>query len=71
MIPSSDVYEAAWKILTGLLLGALLGGLGVGLLVRAVWQWLHGRTQGLRASDGTLLPVLKKLGGAPARDPTS
>jgi hypothetical protein len=44
MIPSSDVYEAPWKILTGLLLGALLGGMGVGLLVRAVWQWLIGRT---------------------------
>ncbi len=65
MIPSSDVYEAAWKILTGLLLGVLLGGMGVGLLVRAVWQWLIGRTQVLRTSDGSPLTVPKKLGGAP------
>ncbi len=44
MIPSSDVFEAGWKIWTGLLLGGLLGGCGVGLLVRAAWQWLTGRT---------------------------
>jgi hypothetical protein len=44
MIPSSDVLEAVWKIVTGLLIGALLGGFGVGLLVRAAWQWLIGRT---------------------------
>ena len=44
MVPSSDVLEAVWKTVTGLLIGALLGGLGVGLLVRAAWQWLIGRT---------------------------
>ncbi len=64
MVPSSDVLEAAWKIVTGLLIGALLGGLGVGLLVRAVWQWLTRRTRDLRTSDGTPLTVLKELGGA-------
>jgi len=40
MIPSSDVLEAVWKIVTGLLIGAFLGAFGVGLLVRAAWQWL-------------------------------
>ncbi|HWT78354.1 MAG TPA: hypothetical protein VN648_06075 [Candidatus Methylomirabilis sp.] len=69
MIPSSDVYEAVWKILTGLLLGGLLGGLGVGLLVRAVWQWFMGQTRVPRTSDGTTLKVLKEVGGAPERDP--
>jgi hypothetical protein len=65
MIPSSDVYEAAWKIVTGLLVGGLLGGLGVGLLVRAVWLWRTGRTRVLRTSNGTSLTVLKELGPAP------
>ncbi len=40
MIPASAVYEAAWKIVMGLLFGVLLGGFGVGLLAWAVWQWL-------------------------------
>ncbi len=44
MVPSSDAFEAVWKIVTGLLIGGLLGGFGVGLLVRAAWQWLIGRT---------------------------
>jgi hypothetical protein len=51
MIPSGDVYEAAWKILTGLVLGVLLGGLGVGLLAWAVWQWLTERTRFLWTSN--------------------
>ncbi len=63
MIPSGDVYEAAWKILTGLLLGVLLGGLGVGLLAWAVWQWLIERTRFLWTSDRTTLTVLKEVRG--------
>ncbi len=43
MIPASDVYEAAWKIVMGLLFGVLLGGFGVGLLAWAVWRWLGQR----------------------------
>ena len=43
MVPSSDVLEAVWKIVTGLLIGTLLGGFGVWLLVRAARQWLIGR----------------------------
>ncbi len=43
MIPASAVYEAAWKILMGLLFGVLLGGFGVGLLAWAVWRWLGQR----------------------------
>ena len=70
MVPSSDVLEAAWKIVTGLLIGAILGGLGVGLLVREVWQWFTGRTRGLRTSAGTPSTVLKgQLVEPPARDP--
>ncbi len=45
MIPSSDVLEGLWKIVAGLLIGGLLGAFGVGLLVRAAWQWLIGRTE--------------------------
>ncbi len=63
MIPSGDVYEAAWKILTGLLLGALLGGFGVGLLAWAVWQWLTERSRLLWTSDRTTLTVLKEVSG--------
>ena len=65
MIPSSDVYEAVWKILTGLLLGGLLGGLGVGLLVWSVWQRLTRRPRVLLTSDGTPLTVLKEPVPAP------
>jgi hypothetical protein len=64
MIPSGDVYEAAWKILTGLLLGVLLGGFGVGLLAWAVWQWLTERSRFLWTSDRTTLTVLKEVSGA-------
>lgn len=44
MVPSSDALEGVWKIVTGLLIGGLLGGFGVGLLNRAAWRWLIGRT---------------------------
>lgn len=64
MIPTGDVYEAAWKILTGLLLGVLLGGFGVGLLAWAVWQWLLERTRFLWTSDRTTMTVPKEGGGA-------
>jgi hypothetical protein len=65
MIPSSDVYEAAWKILTGLLLGGLLGGLGVGLLVRAVWQWLRrSRQASPQGGEGAVLDMATR----PAED---
>jgi len=39
--------DAVWKLLAGLLLGLLWGGLGVGLLARALWQWLIGQSSAL------------------------
>ncbi len=51
MVPSSDALEVVWKIVTGLLIGGLLGGFGVGLLLRAVWQWLTGQTRARRTAE--------------------
>jgi uncharacterized membrane protein len=65
MIPTSYLIEAVWRTVAGLLLGLLWGGIGVGLLVRAVWLWRTGRTRVLRTSNGTSLTVLKELGPAP------
>lgn len=63
MIPSSYVFESAWWTLTGLLFGVLLGGLGGGLLIWSVWQWLLGRTRVLRTPDGTMLTGPQEAGG--------
>jgi len=59
MIPTGDVDEAVWKILTGLLLGTFLGGLGVGLLARAATRWLSERARFLWSSDRTTLTAPK------------
>ncbi len=64
MIPGSAVYEAAWKILMGLLFGVLLGGFGVGLLAWAVWQWLFQRPRISWSSKRTALIVPKEDGKA-------
>ncbi len=64
MIPASAVYEAAWKILMGLLFGVLLGGFGVGLLAWAVWQWLVQRPRISWSSKGTTMRVPKEDGKA-------
>jgi len=62
MIPTGDVDEAVWKILTGLLLGTLLGGLGVGLLARAATRWLSERARFLWSCDRTTLTAPKEAG---------
>ncbi|HTU03157.1 MAG TPA: hypothetical protein VMG58_15110 [Candidatus Sulfotelmatobacter sp.] len=54
MIPTSYAYDPVWSIVTGLLLAAVLGLSGVGLLLWAFWQWLVRRARALPAggSDG-------------------
>jgi len=48
MIPTGYTSEPIWSLLMGLLLALVLGGCGVGLLFRAFWRWLAGRTQAVR-----------------------
>jgi hypothetical protein len=74
MIPTGDVYEAVWKILAGLILGALLGGIGGGLLIWAVVRWLTERSRFLRRSVRTTTTVLEEVGenesaGSPHLEP--
>jgi len=59
MIPTGDVDEAVWKILTGLLLGTLFGGFGVGLLAWAVVRWLSERARLLWSSGRATLTTPK------------
>ena len=64
MILTSYMNDAVWKLLAGLLLGLLWGGLGVGLLAWALWQWLIGRSSAL-----DICTHEKHLKPAPARSP--
>ena len=62
MIPTGDVDEAVWKILTGLLLGTLFGGFGVGLIGWAMARWLSERARFLWSSNRARLTAPKETG---------
>ena len=47
MVPGSHPTEPLWSVVVGLLLAAVLGGGGMGLLFCAAWRWLVARARAL------------------------